>query len=208
MKVDHLVIVAEDLEAGARAVAAALGAPMQPGGQHPQMGTHNRLLSLGPAAYLEVIAVDPAAPAPGRPRWYGLDRMAGAPRLSNWAARAADIVRALAEAPMGMGAMTEMSRGDLHWQMAIPPSGVWPFDGVLPALINWPGATPHNRLRDRGLTLQRLRLVHPRMGDIRIAWPRLTETAGVVLEVGPAPALTAEIATPDGLKTISGVVGE
>jgi hypothetical protein len=39
------------------------------------MGTHNRLLKLGEGFYLELIAIDPQAPPPGRPRWFGLDRL-------------------------------------------------------------------------------------------------------------------------------------
>ncbi len=67
-------------------VEATLGVPMQPGGRHPTMGTHNALLRLGRSAYLEVIAIDPDAPPPSRPRWYGLDDLApDAPaRLATW----------------------------------------------------------------------------------------------------------------------------
>ena len=39
--------------------------PLESGGRHPHMGTHNRLLSLGPDLYLEVIAVDPDARSAG-----------------------------------------------------------------------------------------------------------------------------------------------
>jgi hypothetical protein len=60
---DHLAIGAETLDEGVEAVEAALGVPLAPGGGHPAMGTHNRLLSLGPGEYLEVIAIDPDAPA-------------------------------------------------------------------------------------------------------------------------------------------------
>ncbi len=206
MEIDHIVVVAASLEEGDAAVRAALGIGTEPGGTHPAMGTHNRLLSLGPA-YLEVIAVDPAALAPDRPRWFGLDDHAGGPRLAHWVARPSDMTRALAEAPLGMGDLTEMSRGGLEWRITVPPSGAPPFDGVVPALIAWRRARAAARLPDRGLALQRLRLSHPRMGEIRAAWPRLAETPGLVLEVGPQAELSAEIATPDGLKTIPGALG-
>ena len=55
---DHIAVAATDLAAGAQAVEAKLGLTLQHGGQHPHMGTHNRLMSLGPD-YLEVIAIDP-----------------------------------------------------------------------------------------------------------------------------------------------------
>ncbi len=47
---------------------ATLGIAPGPGGVHPFMGTHNRLLRLGPRLYLELIAIDPDAPAPAQPR--------------------------------------------------------------------------------------------------------------------------------------------
>jgi len=206
MDIDHLVITATSVETGARAVEAALGVPTEAGGAHPHMGTRNRLLSLGPDTYLEVIAVDPGAPLPGHPRWFGLDAPPAAPRLSNWAARVTDMIRALGEAPMGMGERRTLSRGDLSWDMAIPQSGTWPFDGVVPALLSWTGAMPQDRLTDRGCRLQRLLLIHPRMGDLSTAWPRLLDTPRVTGQVGPQPAIVAEIATPTGLKILSGAL--
>ena len=65
---DHLVVVARTLDEGAAWVESRLGAALAEGGKHELMATHNRLLSLGPAAYLEVMAIDPEAPPPARPR--------------------------------------------------------------------------------------------------------------------------------------------
>jgi hypothetical protein len=70
---DHLIIGAHTLEQGAAFIEALLGVQPQAGGRHVAMGTHNRVLKLGARAYLEVIAIDPAAAAPSRPRWFGLD---------------------------------------------------------------------------------------------------------------------------------------
>ncbi|MFO0004298.1 MAG: VOC family protein, partial [bacterium] len=51
--VDHLVLGAATLEEGIAWAERMLGATPQPGGRHPQWGTHNALLSLGHGAYLE-----------------------------------------------------------------------------------------------------------------------------------------------------------
>ena len=134
---DHLAIAAESLDEGAAAVEAALGVALGPGGEHAAMGTHNRLLSLGPGEYLEVIAINPAAPAPGRPRWFGLDGFAGATRPQCWIARSDDLPGALAAAPAGIGVPIHFSRGNFEWEMAVPDSGILPFDGLFPALIGW-----------------------------------------------------------------------
>ena len=76
LAIDHIAVSAATLEDGSEWVEMALGVPLTGGGKHPHMGTHNRLLSLGDL-YLEVIAVDPAAPKPGYPRWFDLDHFAG-----------------------------------------------------------------------------------------------------------------------------------
>ena len=72
---DHITVTTFSLEAGTAFVSKALGVSPQPGGEHPRMGTHNFLLRLGDAMFLEVIAPNPAAPAPSRPRWFGLDKL-------------------------------------------------------------------------------------------------------------------------------------
>ena len=75
--VDHLVVAAASLDQGVAWCEATLGITPGPGGKHPLMGTHNRLLKIATEpsrdAYLEIIAIDPAAPPPGRVRWFGLD---------------------------------------------------------------------------------------------------------------------------------------
>ena len=72
-ELDHIAVVAPDLAAGVAWVREALGVEMPPGGRHPEMGTHNHLVGLGPDVYLEVIAIDQDAAAPRHRRWFGLD---------------------------------------------------------------------------------------------------------------------------------------
>ena len=63
--IDHIVVAAPDLDSGARHVSSLLGVEPARGGAHPRMGTHNRVLGMAGGMYLEVIAIDPDAAAPG-----------------------------------------------------------------------------------------------------------------------------------------------
>jgi hypothetical protein len=199
LRLDHLAISAERLEDGVALVERLLGVPMAGGGQHPAMGTHNRLLSLGDL-YLEVIAVDPAATPPGRPRWFDLDRFSGPPRLTTWIVATDDMEAALATGPQGWGAAMDLARGDYRWQMAVPADGRLPFDGTCPALIRWQGALhPAPALPDHGLRLSRLVVSHPQAAVLQaalaLADPRVTFTPG-------PPGLSAVIDTPQGPVTL------
>jgi hypothetical protein len=57
------VVLAASLDQGVAWCEATLGVTPGPGGEHPLMGTHNRLLRIAtashPRAYLEIIAVNP-----------------------------------------------------------------------------------------------------------------------------------------------------
>ena len=205
---DHLAIGAEALESGAAAVADVLGVPLEPGGVHPAMGTHNRLLSLGPGAYLEVLAIDPGAPPPPQPRWFALDDFAGPPRPRAWIARAEGGAEALGDAlalaPQGVGRPMDFARGALKWSMAVPESGWLPYGGVFPALIGWQGAAhPADSLPDRGVRLRRLVVSHPDAGALRAALAPLIADERLVITLGAEPALAAEFDTPQGVRILA-----
>ncbi len=195
MRLDHLVISCETLEEGAAAVEETLGVRPVAGGKHAFMGTHNMLLSLGPEAYLEVIAVDPDAPAPGHARWFALDAFKGPPRLTNWVARCDNLEAALAAAPPVQGAISELSRGALRWRMLVVENGRLPFDGCYPGLIQWQGAHPASLLPDVGLRLNRLTLTHVKALKLR---PFLRDFETVRVVEGAKAGLVGDIATPGG----------
>ncbi len=74
-RLDHITLLAPNLAAGRDHVQELLGVSPEEGGAHPTMGTHNLLLRLGDSLFLEVLAIDPDAPSPPRPRWFGLDNL-------------------------------------------------------------------------------------------------------------------------------------
>jgi len=206
--VDHLVVATAELDAGAAWLASRLGTALAAGGRHAAMGTHNRLLRLGPSLYLELIAVDPAAPPPARPRWFGLDdpawraRIAERPRLIHWVARCDDVPAAasLAAAP---GDILDLARGDFRWRINVPADGHLPEGGLLPSLIEWKTPVhPADRLPDAGCTLMKLEGFHPAPERLRAALAALgLETALALFpgEAGEPAALLAFLKCPAGL---------
>lgn len=197
LRLDHIAVAAADLEAGAAAVEAALGLPLAPGGQHPHMATHNRLMHLGDV-YLEVIAPDPGQPRPAWPRWFDLDRFTGPPRLTNWVAASDDLDGDVALSPPGIGRPVALARGDLRWRMAVPADGVLPFGGGFPALMQWDGPHPAARLPDVGARLERLTIAHPQAGALRAALAGRLSDQRVRIVDAPAVSLQVIIATPQG----------
>jgi hypothetical protein len=206
--IDHITITASSLDLGAELVRQCLGVAPQRGGQHPRMGTHNLLLRLGEAMFLEVIAVDPAAAAPTRARWFALDELAAhaEPRLSCWVARTPDIRATAAGACEPLGPVEPMSRGALNWLITIPEDGQPPLGGVGPALIEWPtDVHPASGLQDLGCQLVGFELLHPDPRRVEALLARLAfEPRGVQFAVleAPHPALRAQIRTPEGLRTL------
>ena len=197
---DHLVIAAPTLESGAAWLEDLLGVPLQAGGQHAFMRTHNRLLRLG-SVYLEVIAVDPDAPAPNRPRWFELDTLRlERPRLIHWVAHTTNLERIAAHSLEDLGLVTDAARGDLRWRITIPVDGHLPLDGLVPTLIEWLGAHPISKMAESPCELVSLSGTHPQPERVQAA----LESIGATLTVteGQLPALRAVISSPNGLVTL------
>lgn len=202
MHLDHLAVVCRDLTTGTAFVEEALGVKLQPGGKHVRFGTHNTLLSLGPDEYLEVIAPDPdAAPFEG-PRWFGLDSAPETPRLGNWIVRCESLAKTLPNAPAVLGPALPLQRGDLTWQLTVPPDGSLPYGGAWPTLIEWgEGAHPAAGLKDHGIRLAELVIDTPQATDIaedmssRLQDPRIRYTSGPL-------SLSATFNTPNGPRSL------
>ena len=205
-EVDHLVVAAATLAEGARWCEATLGVVPGPGGQHPLMGTHNRLLRIAsaafPRAYFEIIAIDPAAAKPGRARWFGLDtlRLDGGPRLIHFVARTTlldahcDALRAVGLDPgPAIAASRDTPQGRLDWRIAVREDGALLAGGVLPTLIEWGPRHPTDAMPESGVTLRALSLQ-----GLPGAAAQALQLRGVELAAGVGPALTATFDTPRG----------
>lgn len=224
-QLDHLVVMADTLEAGARWCQATLGVAPAPGGRHPLFGTHNLLLNLSsapfPRSYLEIIAIDPAAkPAPGadgrpRTRWFDMDDpqlrqrvQQQGPQLLHWVMRVNDLdaaVTALAVQGVDRGDVLAASRatprGELRWKISVRPDGQRLFDGMLPTLIEWGAQHPTDALPASGVALTGAAMVHPRA----TALSRVCEAAGlgrVPVHRGPQRGSRVRFATAAGTVTL------
>ncbi|MDQ0042421.1 VOC family protein [Variovorax boronicumulans] len=222
-EVDHLVIAARSLAEGVAWCEATLGITPGPGGTHPLMGTHNRLLNVAseayPKAYAEIIAIEPGK-APSRPktrRWFDLDDAAlqaalaqHGPRLIHFVARVPDAhaaVQALAReehAHIDRGRVLEASRdtpaGRLEWQITVRDDGQRLFYGALPTLIQWGAVHPTDAMPSSGLALRSLRAAHPRAPALSAALSAVG-MKGLQVDAGP-PNLVAVLDTPRGIVTL------
>ena len=195
--IDHLVFGCDYLQNGTSYLEQALGVGLSAGGQHALMATHNRLLKLQDAIYLEAIAIDHDAVQKhgdiGRKRWFSLDedrtkkRLAQSPRPLTWVVAVDDIHDAASKCGYDVGKITTMTRGDLEWMLTIAENGMLVEDGLLPGLIQWPGGrNPANKLPESGTRLQRLILQHPQPDVIGQIIDQLGIDGPVEVKLGPA----------------------
>ena len=215
---DHLVIMAASLPEGVAWCEATLGVTPGPGGEHPLMGTHNRLLRIAtpefPLAYFEIIAINSIADTdqktPGS-CWFDMENpplaaqvARNGPQLIHWVARVPDVQAAVADlATQGIerGQVIQASRatpnGLLQWQITVRADGQRLFDGCLPTLIQWGDTHPVAAMPESGVTLHSLSLQHPQAAALRMACDSLGLAQPTVT---PGPArLSARLQTPRGL---------
>jgi hypothetical protein len=206
LALDHLVVAARTLAEGLDWCEATLGLRPDAGGSHVFMGTHNRVFALSskafPRSYLEIIAIDPALAAPGRPRWFDLDaaalqaQLAAGPQLVHWVARVDDVAAtqtALREAGIDVGNALQAERGALRWRIWLRADGGRPLAGAAPALIEWDGAHPTDAMADSGVRLEALSVGNAALRE----W--LPET----VRCDADRPLCATLATPRGPITLS-----
>lgn len=215
--IDHLVVAARSLGQGEAWCQATFGVTPGPGGKHRLMGTHNRLFAIDsaayPGAYLEIIAIDPLAAAPGRARWFDLDdarlqaAIAQEPRLVHFVARC-DRTDAAAGALRGagfdpgelVGLERETPDGILRWQITIRADGGRPCRGAVPALIEWTGPHPADRMPPSGVSLTSLAASARDPAEVRRAWDAIAFDGATVHE--GAPGLMATFASARGPVTL------
>lgn len=220
-QVDHLVVLATSLDEGVAWCEATLGVTPSPGGEHPLMGTHNRLINVAspqfPQAYLEIIAINSEATSArqsSQNRWFDMDNpvlqaqvaQAG-PQLIHFVASVTDAHTAVAaweQLDIDPGPVLPLSRmtpsGLLAWQITVRDDGQRLFDGCLPTLIQWGTAHPIHKLPVSGVALHSLQAHHPEASALGQAYAAigLSNVPVEAMAPGGKARLRAQLHTPQG----------
>ncbi len=219
--IDHLVIAASTLDEGVTWCEQTLGITPGPGGEHPLMGTHNRLFSIAspdfPKAYFEIIAIEKGAACAhqqGLKRWFDLENEAlqhqlaqSGPQLIHFVASTPDTapaIQALGQLGLDRGELLEASRmtphGLLSWKITVRADGQRLMNGTLPTLIEWTGMHPTDNMAVSGVSLQSLSARQPHAGALQAAYAAIG-LQGVTASQGSAN-LVATLQTPRGVVTL------
>jgi hypothetical protein len=143
--VDHVILGIGDLEKGIEELERLTGVRAVYGGAHPGRGTHNALISLGGAQYLEILAPNPEDR--GSTPWIGeLGNLTSLTPVG-WAARSGDLPvlqqalksQGIETGEIRPGARNQPDGTRLAWRTLdlTAPSPLLPF------FIEWDPATAH-----------------------------------------------------------------
>ena len=203
---DHLVWAARDLD-GERSEQLYERFPAcraRPGGQHPDLGTHNALARLGVRTYLEVLAPDPTLRAGTLARQLAA---LPAPALLMWAARTRNAAATAATAQtegygstMVEGRRTGVDGEELSWtSVFVSRHGA---GTLIPFFIQWHGARHPALDAADGMRLTSFSIETSRPETLR-SRPGRTRREGGRAE-GPRERLVARLATPRGALELTG----
>ncbi len=208
---DHLTLIAPTLEEGVAHVRDCLDIDVPFGTRHAYMGTHNHRLQLGGRVYLEIVAVDPKATAPGRPRWFGLDdqdnvrkEWEAGRRLRGWVARTDNMDATLSSYEGIFGAHVSLPPEAPEFGFSIPQGGGLPLDGAAPSWIDHRSEpTAMESIPDLGARLVSFTMTHPDLPAVTALYESLAISGAPTLVEGPQLRYHATIDTPSGLRRLT-----
>ncbi len=213
---DHIVIGAETIRQGVDYIQEEFGVDVPEGGEHPRMGTHNHLMKLGENLFFEIIAIDPEASVPKRPRWFDLDnpyiqaQLRTKPRLLTWVINTPDIKSLLKGNSFSFGLLEPMSRGALKWLVTIPEDGRLLGAGLIPTIIQWQeDFHPAAQMPDLGCSLLSLEIFHPYYNWLKFILSGINAADHVQinpLAENSSPYLLTRFQTPQGEKELMSIV--
>jgi len=202
VKLDHILLGAPDLDVGSAQFEALTGVAPATGGTHPGHATRNRLVSIGPDAFFEVIAPDPAQTAARGSRSEMIAALPH-PAIITFAIQTTDIEALSAKAKaagLTVAARMPMNRTRpdgvrLDWtiiRLSHPAFG----EVIIPFAIDWQGSPHPSTTSPGGCKLQRLIVLHPQATELRRIYAEIG--LDVAVRGGLQPGFIAELATPKG----------
>ena len=204
-KIDHFAIGANNLQQGLDYLKSELGVEIPAGGKHDAMSTHNCVCQAGNESFLELIAIDPDAPDPGRTRWFTLDdpntqkSFDVSPRPLCWVVGTDNLDAVIEASPVDLGEVVLFTRGERSWRLTVPKDGSLPENGLLPAFIEWsPGAHPSTDMQDLGIALSQVKLNHPNPESLMATLKALGVDHLAEVEKAGQPMLEFIMNTPAG----------
>jgi hypothetical protein len=201
--IDHVIIAARDLDAASAELAARTGIETAFGGVHEDGHTANRLASLGPALYLEVLG-----PAPGAaPKGEGAElAKLRKPEAAGFALRVIDAEAAaqrfraqgLKVSAIAPGGRTTPDGAVLRWktfEVEAPE-----FCGFVPFFIEWgPGVAHPSMTAPKGGELEQLKITHPKAAALNAIFAKVG--APVTAVRSPKPLMAVTLKGPKGSAT-------
>lgn len=203
---DHLVWLAGDLDAACARFEAMSGIAPRYGGRHAG-GTHNALVALGPACYLEIAAPQPGVA--GNHPWIAAAMARPEPHLYAYCMRSVETLEALARRA-GVAGLRALGPApgtralpdgrEVRWRLLIPL--VPGSGGAIPFFIDWLGSPHPAADAPGGAELTHLAIHHPE--PMRIGQSLALLSPGLRAEMAERPSLTAHIVSPRGTVILSG----
>ncbi len=208
MNIDHFMYAGPDLDRLCRELQALTGIEPMPGGQHPQLGTHNRLAGSDARLYLELIGPDRSTPqdSPMRASIEALPR----PRLHRFIMDATGRDLGAVQAAYGRAGIgcqaDDMHRltptgATLRWRLLVPESNR--FGLFAPFFIDWLD-TPHPSTRLRAeFAMIDCEAGHPDSAEVGALWRELG--VDIALHASDAPYLRLLLRTPRGQVALTSI---
>jgi len=199
-KIDHVLLGVPDLDAAVDDFERDTGVQPVIGGEHPEFGTSNALVSLSDGSYFEIIGPGPSASVDNLGGVFGRQEsrsLAGFAMSSGELKAVAERVRAAGFELQGPipGSRTTPDGETLEWQMLL--IGGHDFGGLIPFLIDW-GDTPHPATTSpTGLSVARFEVRHPEAEELRRIYSELLGADVATVQADHA-MLDLVMDTPEG----------
>lgn len=162
LDLDHILHAVPDLQKGIEDFEKLTGVRPVYGGNHPSLGTHNALVSLGGDVYFELIASDPNSSIPPENIIFGIGKIKSS-QIMTWAIRSTDISelgKKFRIAGIENGGRIKEDGTHLKWKTA-HFAEFGDQSGIIPFVIQWVSKPHPANVSPQGCKLLQFSAEHP-----------------------------------------------